>query len=45
MDVMLREDRLLPEASELKEVYAALEALHELVSGKVKKKPKPEFDD
>ena len=45
MDVMLREDRLLPEASELKEVYSALEALHELVSGKVKKKPKPEFDD
>ncbi len=45
MDVMLREDRLLPEVSELKEVHAALEALHELVSGKAKKKPKPEFDD
>ena len=45
MDVMLREDHLLPEVSELKEVYAALEALHELVSGKIKKKPKPEFDD
>ncbi|WP_320677297.1 hypothetical protein [Prochlorococcus sp. MIT 1300] len=45
MDQMLREDRLLPEVSELKEIYAALEALHELVSGKTKKKPKPEFDD
>ena len=45
MDQMLREDRLLPEVSELKEIHAALEALHELVSGKVKKKPKAEFDD
>ena len=45
MDQMLREDRLLPEVSELKEVHAALEALHQLLSGKTKKKPKPEFDD
>ena len=42
---MLREDRLLPEVSELKEVHASLEALYQLVSGKTKKKPKPEFDD
>ena len=45
MDQMLREDRLLPEVSELKEIHAALEALHELVSGKTKKKPKAEFDN
>ncbi len=45
MDQMLREDRLLPEVSELKEVHAALEALYQLLSGKTKKKPKPEFDD
>ncbi len=45
MDVMLREDRLLPEVSELKEVHAALDALYKLLAGKTKKKPKPEFDD
>ncbi len=45
MDQMLREDRLLPEVSELKEVHAALEALYQLLAGKTKKKPKPEFDD
>ncbi len=45
MDQMLREDRLMPEASELKEVHAALEALYQLLAGKTKKKPKPEFDD
>ena len=42
---MLTEDGLLPELTELKEVHASLEALHQLLSGKVKKKPKPEFDD
>ncbi len=45
MDQILREDRLLPEVSELKEVLAALEALYQLLAGKTKKKPKPEFDD
>ena len=42
---MLNDDGLLPEVSELKEIHAALEALYQLVAGKVKKKPKPEFDD
>ena len=45
MDQMLREDRLLPEVTELKEVYNALEALHQLVAGKVKKKEKVVFSD
>ena len=45
MDQMLRDDRLLPEVSELREVHAALEGLLELVVSKGKKKPKPEFDD
>ncbi len=45
MHQMLNEDGLLPEVSELKEVYASLEALYQLLAGKVKKKPKPEFDD
>ena len=42
---MLNDDGLLPEITELKEVHASLEALHQLLSGKTKKKPKPEFDD
>ncbi len=42
---MLNQDGLLPELTELKEVYNSLNALHELITGKVKKKPKPEFDD
>ena len=45
MDQMLREDRLLPEASEVREIHAALEALYELLVTKGKKKPKPEFDN
>ena len=45
MDQMLREDRLIPELTELKEVYNSIEALHQLVSGKIKKKEKPVFDD
>ena len=44
-DQMLREDRLLPEATELKEVYNSLDALYQLLSGKTKKKEKPVFDD
>jgi len=45
MDQMLRDDRLLPEVTELKEVYNSLDALHQLLTGKVKKKEKPVFDD
>tara|TARA_Y100001968_G_C19160326_1_gene620496 strand:- start:146 stop:349 length:204 start_codon:yes stop_codon:yes gene_type:complete len=45
MHQMLYDDGLLPEVSELKEVHAALDALYQLLAGKVKKKPKPEFDD
>ena len=45
LDQMLREDGLLPEKTELKEVYNSLDALHELLTGKIKKRPKPEFDD
>ncbi len=45
MHQMLNEDGLLPEVSELKEVHASLDALYQLLAGKVKKKPKPEFDD
>ena len=45
MHQMLNEDGLLPEVSELKEVHASLDALYQLLAGKTKKKPKPEFDD
>ncbi len=45
LDQMLTEDGLLPEKTELKEVYNSLDALHQLLTGKAKKKPKPEFDD
>ena len=45
LDQMLSEDGLLPELTELKEVYNSLDALYQLLSGKVKKKPKIEFDD
>ncbi len=45
LDQILCEDGLLPELTELKEVYNSLDALHELLSGKVKKKPKTEFED
>tara|TARA_Y100001968_G_C19136102_1_gene609168 strand:+ start:380 stop:583 length:204 start_codon:yes stop_codon:yes gene_type:complete len=45
MHQMLNDDGLLPEVSELKEVHASIDALHQLLSGKTKKKPKPEFDD
>ena len=42
---MLSDDGLLPEITELKEVYNSLDALHQLLTGNVKKRPKPEFDD
>ncbi len=45
LDQMLSEDGLLPELTELKEVYNSLDALYQLLAGKTKKKPKPEFDD
>tara|TARA_B100000700_G_C14970132_1_gene820941 strand:+ start:931 stop:1134 length:204 start_codon:yes stop_codon:yes gene_type:complete len=45
LDQMLNQDGLLPEITELKEIYNSLDALFQLLAGKVKKKPKPEFDD
>ncbi len=45
LDQMLSQDGLLPELTELKEVYNSLDALYEILTGKVKKRPKPEFDD
>ena len=45
LDQILTQDGLLPEITELKEVYNSLDALHQLITGKVKKRPKPEFDD
>ena len=45
LDQMLSEDGLLPELTELKEVYNSLDALHEIITGKAKKRPKPEFED
>jgi len=45
LDQMLNKDGLMPELTELKEVYNSLDALHQILTGKVKKKPKPEFDD
>ena len=45
LDQMLNQDGLLPELTELKEIYNSLDALYQLLSGKIKKKPNPEFDD
>ena len=45
LDQMLSDDGLLPELTELKEVYNSLDALYQLLAGKIKKKPKIEFDD
>ena len=45
LDQMLNQDGLLPEITELKEIYNSLDALYQLLAGKIKKKPKPEFDD
>ena len=42
LDQILSEDGLLPELTELKEVYNSLDALYQLLAGKVKKKPKIE---
>ena len=42
---VLMKDGLLPELSEAREVHAQLDALHELLSEKRKKKNKSEFDD
>ena len=45
LDQMLNQDGLMPELTELKEIYNSLDALYQLLAGKIKKKPKPEFDD
>ena len=45
MHQVLMKDGLLPELSEAREVHAQLDALHELLSDKRKKKTKSEFDD
>jgi len=45
LDQMLNQHGLLPEITELKEIYNSLDALYQLLAGKIKKKPKPEFDD
>ncbi len=45
LDQMLNEDGLLPELTELKEIYNSLDALYQLLAGKIKNNPKPEFDD
>ncbi|WP_320664342.1 hypothetical protein [Prochlorococcus sp. MIT 1223] len=45
LDQMLNEDGLIPELTELKEIHNSLDALYQLLAGKIKKKPKPEFDD
>ena len=45
MHQMLIKDGLLPDISEAKEVHAQLDALHELLSDKRKKKEKNEFEN
>ena len=45
MHQMLIKDDLLPDPSEAKEVQAQLDALHELLSDRRKKKIKNEFDN
>ena len=45
MHQMLIKDDLLPDICEAKEVHAQLDALHELLSDKRKKKVKNEFDN
>tara|TARA_A100000164_G_C21618759_1_gene635583 strand:+ start:441 stop:647 length:207 start_codon:yes stop_codon:yes gene_type:complete len=42
---MLIKDDLLPDLSEAKEVHAQLDALHELLSDKRKKRVKNEFEN
>ena len=45
MHQMLIKDDLVPDLSEAKEVHAQLDALHELLSDKRKKKAKNEFEN
>ena len=45
MHQMLIKDDLLPDLNEAKEVHAQLDALHELLSDKRKKKVKSEFEN
>ena len=45
MHQMLIKDDLLPDLIEAKEVYAQLDALHELLSDKRKKRIKNEFEN
>ena len=45
MHQMLIKDDLLPDLSEAKEVQAQLDALHELLSDRRKKKVKNEFEN
>ena len=45
MHQMLIKDDLLPDLSEAKEVHAQLDALHELISDKRKKKSINEFEN
>ena len=45
MHQMLLKDDLLPDPSEAKEVHAQLDALHELLSDRRKKKIKNQFDN
>ena len=45
MHQMLIKDGLLPDLNEAKEVQAQLDALHELLSDKRRKKVKNEFED
>ena len=45
MHQMLVKDDLVPDLSEAKEVHAQLDALHELLSDKRKKKAKNEFEN
>ena len=45
MHQMLIKDNLLPDLSEAKEVHAQLDALHELLSDKRKKKVKNDFEN
>ena len=42
---MLIKDDLVPDITEVKEVYAQLDALYELLSDKPKKKVKNEFEN
>ena len=45
MHQMLLKEDLIPDAGEAREVHAQLDALHQLLSEKNKKKIKNQFDD